>query len=119
MLWEIYLKNIMWRTPQQNCSLACTAVHCRAFDADKDDRLSFKEWQVGFYLLILLPKVADRDEDVNGGGNDDDEDVNGDSNDDDEDVDGDRDQDVDGDSSDVYRHRCHTLPILHLMILWQ
>ena len=92
-------------------------MHCRAFDADKDDRLSFKEWQVGFYLLILLPKVADRDEDVNGGGNDDDEDVNGDSNDDDEDVDGDRDQDVDGDSSDVYRHRCHTLPILHLMIL--
>ena len=30
----------------------------RAFDADKDDRLSFKEWQVGFYLLILLPKVV-------------------------------------------------------------
>jgi len=34
----------------------------RAFDADKDDRLSFKEWQVGFYLLILLPKDQDMSE---------------------------------------------------------
>jgi len=34
----------------------------RAFDADRDDRLSFKEWQVGFYLLILLPKDRDMSE---------------------------------------------------------
>ena len=36
----------------------------RAFDADRDDRLSFKEWQVGFYLLILLPKVGNHNHDV-------------------------------------------------------
>jgi len=28
----------------------------RAFDANKDDQLTFREWQVGFYLLLLLPK---------------------------------------------------------------
>jgi len=27
----------------------------RAFDADKDSQLTFREWQVGFYLLLLLP----------------------------------------------------------------
>ena len=29
----------------------------RAFDANKDAQLTFREWQVGFYLLLLLPKV--------------------------------------------------------------
>jgi len=28
----------------------------RAFDANKDSVLTFKEWQVGFYLLLLFPK---------------------------------------------------------------
>eukprot|EP00092_Neocalanus_flemingeri_P044437 GFUD01049281.1.p1 GENE.GFUD01049281.1~~GFUD01049281.1.p1 ORF type:complete len:225 (-),score=70.94 GFUD01049281.1:143-817(-) len=28
----------------------------RAFDANKDDQLTFQEWQVGFYLLLLLPQ---------------------------------------------------------------
>merc|ERR1711997_53850 len=27
----------------------------RAFDANKDAQLTFREWQVGFYLLLLLP----------------------------------------------------------------
>merc|ERR1712087_927988 len=27
----------------------------RAFDADRDAQLTFREWQVGFYLLLLLP----------------------------------------------------------------
>lgn len=27
-----------------------------AFDADQDSQLTFQEWQVGFYLLLLLPK---------------------------------------------------------------
>merc|ERR1711953_447195 len=27
----------------------------RAFDANKDSQLTFREWQVGFYLLLLLP----------------------------------------------------------------
>jgi len=30
----------------------------RAFDADKDAMLTFREWQVGFYLLLLLPSDA-------------------------------------------------------------
>ena len=47
---------------------------CRAFDANKDDRLSFKEWQVGFYLLILLPKVLGHVEDANGDNSNDDDD---------------------------------------------
>ena len=29
----------------------------RAFDADRDAQLTFREWQVGFYLLLLLPTV--------------------------------------------------------------
>ena len=29
----------------------------RAFDTNKDDLLTFREWQVGFYLLLLLPSV--------------------------------------------------------------
>merc|ERR1712106_351311 len=29
----------------------------RAFDANKDDQLTFREWQVGFYLLLLVPQV--------------------------------------------------------------
>jgi len=28
----------------------------RAFDANKDSELTFKEWRVGFYLLLLLPE---------------------------------------------------------------
>jgi len=28
----------------------------RAFDANKDSVLTFKEWQIGFYLLLLFPK---------------------------------------------------------------
>merc|ERR1712212_1246184 len=28
----------------------------RAFDADHDDLLTFREWQVGFYLLLLIPQ---------------------------------------------------------------
>ena len=54
---------------------------CRAFDANKDDRLSFKEWQVGFYLLILLPKVVHHDENgKNDNGDSDDEDDDDDDN---------------------------------------
>merc|ERR1711870_162170 len=34
----------------------------RAFDANKDDLLTFREWQVGFYLLLLLP--SDKNTDV-------------------------------------------------------
>ena len=30
----------------------------RAFDANKDAQLTFREWQVGFYLLLLLPAVS-------------------------------------------------------------
>ena len=30
----------------------------RAFDTNKDDLLTFREWQVGFYLLLLLPSVS-------------------------------------------------------------
>lgn len=37
----------------------------RAFDANKDDQLSFREWQVGFYLLLLLPKEGDEMMEVN------------------------------------------------------
>ena len=32
----------------------------RAFDANKDAQLTFREWQVGFYLLLLLPAVSYR-----------------------------------------------------------
>merc|ERR1711962_1922212 len=39
----------------------------RAFDANKDSELTFKEWRVGFYLLLLLPEIIfrlyDEDED--------------------------------------------------------
>ena len=53
-----------WHAGTQYYSGLLTQKFPRAFDADRDDRLSFKEWQVGFYLLILLPKVGNHNHDV-------------------------------------------------------